>query len=102
MYLIQLLLPLYSNTGKPFDKDLFDSVKKEMTENFGGVTCYTHAPATGLWKESEEKIIRDEIILFEVMVSEIDKNYWQNYKTNLEDQFHQNDIIIRASPVQVL
>ena len=38
MHLIQLFLPLYDNDGQAFAKPLFDTVRGELTERFGGVT----------------------------------------------------------------
>jgi hypothetical protein len=40
MYLIQLLLPLYDNEKRPFTRLDFDSVRKDLTERFGGVTAF--------------------------------------------------------------
>lgn len=102
MLLIQLLLPLYDNKNVAFPKDLFNSVKDELTQRFGGVTVYARSPATGLWKETDENIIRDEIILFEIMVQEISIDYWKIYKEKLQNTFYQDVIIIRAVPIQLL
>ena len=40
MHLIQLFLPLYDNDGQAFAKPLFDTVRGELTERFGGVTAF--------------------------------------------------------------
>jgi hypothetical protein len=47
MHLVQILLPLNDNDGRALAKDLFETVARELTERFGGVTAYTRAPADG-------------------------------------------------------
>lgn len=47
MHLIQLFLPLYDNDGQAFAKPLFDTVRGELTERFGGVTAFVRSPAVG-------------------------------------------------------
>ena len=102
MHLIQLFLPLYDNDRQLFNVAFFDIIKAELTEKFGGITAYTRVPATGLWKETDQKIIHDEIVLFEIMIQEIDLIYWNSFKVKLQNIFHQKEIIIRASPIQLL
>jgi len=48
MYLIQMLLPVYTNEGKAFINNLYISVKEEMTQSSRGVTIYNLAPAVGI------------------------------------------------------
>lgn len=102
MHLIQLFLPLTDNEGKAFRKELFHAVEEELTHQFGGVRSYVRAPAKGLWKETEDNTIRDEIILIEVMSDAIDTSYWNAYKLKLKDLFQQIEIIIRTCPIQLL
>jgi hypothetical protein len=51
MYLIQVLLPLYDNEGREQPSGLFGDVRRQLTENFGGLTAYSRTPARGLWKD---------------------------------------------------
>ena len=101
MNLIQILLPLYSNEGALFPQSVFESVKKDLTNTFGGLTAYTRSPASGLWKE-EGKTVHDEIIIYEIMTDNIDTNYWNSYKLKLQQQFRQDEIIIRNSEIRLL
>ena len=48
MHLVQLLLPLYDNSGNAFSETVFSGIRGELTEGFGGVTAFTSAPAKGL------------------------------------------------------
>lgn len=102
MYLVQLLLPRTYNAGESFSEELFNSVEKDLTYHFGGVTSYIRTPAKGLWKETANNTVRDEIILIEVMVDEINKVFWTSYKEKLEELFKQSEIIIRSSPIELL
>ena len=67
MQLIQIFLPLYRNT-----------------------------PAEGLWKDETGKTSHDELIIAEVMTGELDKEWWEGFKQNLEQTFKQDEILIRS------
>ena len=101
MQLIQILLPLYDNAGKTFDESLFRTVRRELTEHFGGLTAFTRAPAQGLWKD-EGETRRDDIVIFEVMAKELDADWWRDYRRKLERAFRQDTVVIRAQPVAIL
>ena len=73
MYLVQLLLPLYNNSGMRFEQELYSEVRNELMGRFGGITAYTRAPVHGLWHDSEQ-IVRDDLIIYEIMVQELDKS----------------------------
>ena len=47
MYLIQILLPLRDNQGTSFEVQLYEEVRVNLADHFGGVTTYMRAPATG-------------------------------------------------------
>jgi hypothetical protein len=102
MHLIQILLPLYDNTGVSFPKIHYDAVRTQLTEQFGGLTMYLQSPAVGLWKDDAENTIRDEVIIFEVMSTQVDHTWWQVYCQRLRKQFRQDEILVRASEVQLL
>ena len=101
MHLIQILLPLYDNEGNTFGEELYGKVRRELTERFGGLTAFTRAPAQGLWKDAG-KTHRDDIVVFEVMVEDVDAGWWRAYRQNLEAVFRQDEIVIRAQPVTLL
>ena len=58
MQLIQILLPLFDNSGQPFGEEPYTQVHRELTERFGGLTAFTRATAQGLW-QNEGKTHRD-------------------------------------------
>lgn len=102
MYLVQLLLPVYDNNKRAFPRAYFDQVRDELTHRFGGVTAFLHSPAVGLWKDDQEDVTRDDVIMFEVMVDHLDEDWWKRYRQNLESSFRQETIVIRAVEVTKL
>jgi hypothetical protein len=102
MHLIQLLLPLYDNNQNHFPGELYDEVRTELTERFGGLTAYMRAPAEGLWKEDSSNTVRDEIVIYEVMAENLDREWWHEYRLGLQEQFVQESLIIRATPFERL
>ena len=102
MHLVQLLLPAYDAQGRVFGKPLFDRVRTELAERFGGVTAYLRAPAVGLWQDEDGDCVRDDVMLFEVMVEALDRDWWRSYRRDLELRFEQDEILLRACPVERL
>lgn len=102
MYLIQILLPLYDNTGDPFPQQEYLQVRDHLTERFGGITAYVHSPAVGLWKETSSVTVHDDIVIYEVMAERLDRGWWRDYREKLAARFRQELLIIRVSEVQLL
>ncbi|HEX8508965.1 MAG TPA: hypothetical protein VF635_05645 [Propionibacteriaceae bacterium] len=100
-HLIQILLPLSDNEGAPFLRSEYLRVRSELTEQFGGLTAFTRGPAEGSWQEGG-KTAHDDIVVFEVMTSEVDHKWWDRYRRSLEARFKQDCIIIRAQEVRLL
>jgi hypothetical protein len=93
MHLVQLLLPLVD------ERAVFDEVMHELTERFGGVTAYTRAPASGRWKNPSAGTERDDIIVVEVMVQDLDKPWWDGYRRALEQRLGQKELVVRAHAI---
>ena len=103
MYLIQILLPLYDNEGTALPKLEFRRVSGELAHKFRGLTAHTQAPAEGIWTQSEVRNpTHDEIVIFEVMTETLDRDWWGNYRLELERRFRQREIVIRAQPIEQL
>ena len=98
-YLVQLLLPLYDNAGTRFPRSHFAEVREELIARFGGLTMFSRAPAEGLWKEPGEAAAHDDIVVYEVMTSELDREWWADWRRTLERRFAQDELIIRAHRV---
>lgn len=102
MYLIQLLLPLYDNKGQALDPEAFIRTRDELVARFGGITTYSRAPANGLWKEGNGQAVRDELVIYEVMTETADKAWWRHYRTELEQRFRQEELVVRVQQIELL
>jgi hypothetical protein len=102
MHLVQMLLPCADNDGVPFDPALFESLKQELAFEFSGVTAFLQAPAEGLWAPQSSEVSHDDIVIFEVMVEEFDREHWQAWGARLERRFRQEKVVIRHWAVGVV
>jgi len=102
MYLIEILLPLYDNEGRPFASAEFDRVRNELANRFGGVTAFRRAPAEGVWKETGGEMSRDRIVIFEVMSEDLDRAWWSDFRRALERRFAQDEVVARATTFERL
>jgi hypothetical protein len=99
-HLIQLLLPTRMRAGMEVTSEQFARVRVELTEKFGGDTAYTRSPATGLWKRDDDAIERDQVIMVEVVVEAFDRDWWTNYREQLERRFGQEEVHARVLPME--
>ena len=115
MVLVQILLPVYDNERRRLPRALYADLARELTERFGGLTAHTRAPAQGLWLDEEgatpaaadapldrPPVVRDEIVIYEVMAEEIDAAWWQDRRRALERDFRQETVIVRAHEFRLL
>lgn len=101
MHLVELFLPLSDDDGERFDAALYGQVRKELTEQFGGMTSFGRAPAHGTFRD-QDSVVHDDIVVYEVMVEQLDRKWWCDYRTTLEAHFAQNEIVIRATLIERL
>jgi hypothetical protein len=101
MHLIEILLPLNDNNARPFEAGKYAAIRKHLTERFGGLTAFTRSPAQGTTTNGS-KTVHDDIIVFEVMTEKLDRSWWRSYRRQLEQEFRQDAIVIRASDVTLL
>jgi hypothetical protein len=99
--LVQLLLPITDNSGKKFQKEIFADIKAELTDKFQGVTAFSQAPAEGIWKD-EYSIMKEQIILYEIMVANVDKKWWTLFTKRLEVTLKQQKIVLRWFDISTL
>ena len=102
MYLIEIFLPLYDNEGRAFEREDFARVRNELAERYGGVTAFTRAPAEGVWRAESGDLARDELVIFEVMTKELDRDWWTEYREALRRRFHQEELLVRATATELL
>jgi len=101
MHLVQLLLPLYGADGEKLPQALFEAVRAELVERFGGLTTYSRAPARGLWEDGAG-VERDDIVVYEVMADDLDRPWWSAYRARLAQRFRQQDLVVRAHAIEKL
>jgi inorganic pyrophosphatase len=99
---VQLFIPLRDPKGKQFAEKHFSDLTAELKENFGGVTVYSRAPATGQWKQEGGKTVTDKLLVYEVLLSNLDKKYWTKLKARLEKRFRQQELLVLITKVQKL
>jgi len=102
LVLVQLFLPLYGNDKQAFPKRLFDEVRAQLLERFGGATTYVRSPAVGVWEDEDGDVCRDDVVLFEVMADTLDHGWWRTFRRDLERRFEQDEVMIRATRVERL
>ena len=95
-FLVQLILPVFDPQGNPVPRAQFAQVRRELTDQFGGVTAYTRAPAEGAWEDPEGRIHRDDVVIVEVMTEDVDREWWKRYATELRARFEQEELVVRA------
>jgi len=101
MHLVEILLPLNDNSGRPFAAEKYAAVRQHLTERFGGLTAFTRSPAQGT-TTGTRRTVHDEIVVFEVMTEALDAGWWRNYRLQLERDFRQDDMVVRASAITLL
>jgi hypothetical protein len=100
-HLVQFFLPRENDDGAPFARSLFDAVKHELAERFGGVTAFTQAPAEGLWADGPSTD-RDRVFVFEVVAQEFEAGWWRAYRRQLERRFGQDSVLMRVWPIELI
>jgi hypothetical protein len=101
MFVIELFLPLVTGNGEPVPFSHIEDIVAGMADRFGGATAFTRSPADGLWK-GEDAVERDRIIVVEVMVEEVDYPWWRNYRSKLEAEFQQKQVLVRVSECELI
>jgi hypothetical protein len=101
MHLIEILLPVFDNDGERFPETKFTALRAQLTERFGGATAFMRAPAHGT-NEDGDKVQQDDIVIVEVMAENLDRDWWATYRRQLEKDFAQDEIVIRATSIDRL
>jgi hypothetical protein len=63
--------------------------------------AYLQAPAEGQWQDGEQSS-KDDIVIFEVMVDDIDLPDWRKRRAELERRFRQDTVITRYMPMPLV
>jgi hypothetical protein len=101
LHIVELFLPIDRGDGSEVSVDDLGRVLVHLTNQFGGATAFTRSPAAGLWKQGTS-VEHDRIVIIEVIVDPIDQQWWTEYRKELEEDFKQERILIRATPCDLL
>jgi hypothetical protein len=82
----------------PVASSLANPVGFSRPLNFGGVTAFTRAPAQGS-NAAGGTVVHDDIVVMEVMAATLDPEWWAAYRKQLERDFVQDEIVIRARAI---
>ena len=99
MVLIQMLLPKTGVTGAA---EAIAETRRELAEQFSGLTAYLRSPAKGLWTAPDGHTEQDEVVMVEVVTKTFDRSWWRAYAAALARRFDQETIHVRALPVDML
>lgn len=99
MHLVQVFFPL---TTAPERENALREVRQMLIDRFGGVTAFTRAPADGAWRDSNDRVEHDQIVILETMVETLDPAWWRQIRTDLETRLGEEEILIRSHPIQKL
>jgi hypothetical protein len=102
MLCVEVLLPLRDNQGSDFPDEHFVSLRRVLTRQFGGHTTLTRCPVDGQWKDTDNSVKTDDIVVFEVMTDELDCDWWARLRRELEASFRQEEIVIRSHVIERL
>ena len=95
MHLVQILLPLRDNDGRPYPASLLQSINSSLIAEFGGVTTYSRSPAKGTWINADHEE-RDDVIIIEVMTEALNRDWWLSFRERLEAKMNQSEVVVRA------
>ena len=97
-FLVQVLLPINDNRGRPFPAAFWRRLKRRLVARFGGVTAFTRAPAEGVWSPASDHAKSEDVCIVEVMVKSLDQHWWDSFRAELEKTLAQERVVIRAIP----
>jgi hypothetical protein len=101
MQIVEVFLPLETGCGHRIGAEVIKGIINGLADCFGGATAFTRSPADGLWKHGSS-LEKDRIVIIEVMVREVDDAWWSGYRRRLEEEFEQDEVMIRVTPCRII
>ncbi|TDR30634.1 hypothetical protein [Aquamicrobium defluvii] len=81
---------------------MFETLKADLTKAYQGVTAFVQAPAQGRWSQEGARTAEEDIVIFEVMVADLDLGQWQQRRGDLEIRFRQARVVIRHMDIGLI
>ena len=91
-----VFLPAEFPDGSPVPASQLDLVRRELLEQFGGVTSFDRAPAQVRWQDAGQ-VKADAVIVMEVMTPKVDKAWWRAFRQRMERPSEIRNTLIEAS-----
>jgi hypothetical protein len=101
-HLVQILVPRVPDPHRSASGALIRELMAELTQRFGGATAFARSPAVGLWRDDDDRTERDDIVVLEIMVERLEREWWRSLRARLESRLGQDEVVIRASPIERL
>ncbi|MEA3187342.1 MAG: hypothetical protein QOD99_1172 [Chthoniobacter sp.] len=97
-----LYVPLCRNDGAPVSEEKLARLKKELVEQFGGLTNFPQANE-GFWKIGSITF-RDKIVILRVLADDEKQSaeFFKKLKKEMQREWEQDDVLIVARDVSVL
>lgn len=102
MQLIEIFLPVYDESGAELPAPLYARTRDELVARFGGLTAHSRAPAHGLWRTEEGDVVRDDVVVYEVIAERLEPRWWADYRKVLEQRFDQQELMVRSNEIRLL
>jgi hypothetical protein len=96
MHQIELLLPADAKFAAKRK-----ALAQELAARFGGLTAFTRAPAKGRFEQGGRQV-KDDIVVFEIMTDALEREWWSALRERLENDFEQNEIVVRTHQIERL
>lgn len=102
MVLIQLLLPTAVGAARRDATALLADTRRELADEFKGITAYVRSPAKGLWTSPDGRTEADDVVMMEIVAQTFNRQWWRHYAARLAARFDQETIHVRALPMTLL
>jgi hypothetical protein len=102
MHLIEIFLPMYDPNGTRFPQNLYAATRDELVSRFGGLTAHSLTPVVGLWEDEGGNVIRDDVIIYEVIAERVERSWWSEYRKKLKGRFAQAELVVRSNEITLL
>ena len=97
MHLVQLLLPVKADSDAAIAQ-----TRDELVDIYDGVTAYVRSAARGAWLAPDGKQEHDDVIMVEVVVHTLDREWWREYRDTLAARFGEEQIHVRIIPAELV
>ncbi|MEA2879205.1 MAG: hypothetical protein QOF14_4401 [Hyphomicrobiales bacterium] len=98
MRLVEILLPVNDNAGRAFEASKFAAVRNGKIRWRNGFHPRSRTGDQRLRRQDPAR----RYVIMEVMTDRLDQDWWAAYRQNLECEFAEDEIIIRATAMTKL